>query len=249
VALTLYKYLDLPWAERFVSHGLARFSSLSWFQDFEDEERGDQFEGIRKYFPAGGLTPNRISEPAGPVNLPHHSFQSPARERDRIFIFSTSRTLSSELAAKFARPEHKEMACVEIRDADTLFERVGRALKKRSPVQRRTLFHTDVIYYAFEEPPGVAWALPDMLATHKERRRFLDQAEHRFIFSTKRHAYDPNRVEAILVNENHRMTRPKLDPSVHCNDLVLGCMGDCCELIRFPKDAWRTAGSSAKVFP
>src|SRR3974390_3421415 len=53
----LYKYLDPEYAEIMIAKGVVRFSSLSWFLNFEDDndkERGDQFEGKYKFFPVDG---------------------------------------------------------------------------------------------------------------------------------------------------------------------------------------------------
>jgi hypothetical protein len=229
--MSYYKYLELRWARALVEEGSVMFSSLAWFQDSEDPSRGDEFEGVRKYFTATGLPITRVSEPAGSFVDPGHSFQSVARERDHIFIFSVSRRLSPELEEQFGGPGHEEMACVEIHDSARFYDRLVRVLGKRSPVQRRTCFHDDVTYYPFERPPEVAWALPATLATHKEESRFSREEEHRFVFSTKRHAFDANRVETFLVGNASVRRRHALDPARHRRLLALGPLGECCRIV------------------
>jgi len=228
--MSYYKYVESRWARALVEEGRLMFSSLAWFQESEDPSCGDAFEGVRKYFPADGLAITRLSEPAGSFVDADHSFQSAARERDHIFIFSVSRTLSPELQAKFAGPEPKEMACVEIHDSGLFYNRLARALGKRSPVHRRTLFHDDVTYYRFEEPPLGVWPLPARLTTHKESR-YSDEEEHRFIFSTKRNAFALEHVEIVLVHRDARTPRRTLDPMHHRRPLALGPLDDCCQIV------------------
>ena len=154
-----------------MTQGLARFSTLSWFLDFEDDEdreRGDALEGRRKYLPIDGVV---LSKRDGPnLKLPEsRSFQAVARERDTIFIYSTSTELSANLAERFRRPHHVEMACVEITDPNVFAARLGSALKERSPIQRLTLFYDLVSYYSYEDDPSPFWALPHRLVIHKHR--------------------------------------------------------------------------------
>ena len=228
MAGSLYKYLEPRWAVPFVEEGRIRFSSLAWFQNYEDdEERGDEFEGVRKYF-AGKAT--RANEPSGPVMLPHHTFQAAAKARDHIFVLCVSRRLSVKLAERFKSPG-TAITCVEIYDADVFLERLASTLKKQSPVQRQSLFREDVTYYSIDDPPGTNWALPKKLATHKGLR-FADQEEHRFVFASKRHAFDPYRVDTWLVGDGAaRRARPKLAAINHCRDLALGPLFDCCRTI------------------
>lgn len=96
----LYKYLPLEYAEAMLVHGEVVFSSLAWFQNYEDEERGDRFEGAHKYFPLNGLEVTRVARDGQshvPVKmtLPSDSLHSKARGRDRQyeyrFAFGTKR--------------------------------------------------------------------------------------------------------------------------------------------------------------
>ena len=57
----LFKYLALPHAHAMLDAGELMFSTLSWFQNLEDPDRGDGFEGTHKYFPIGGLEATRLA--------------------------------------------------------------------------------------------------------------------------------------------------------------------------------------------
>ena len=101
--------MQKPWLAR----GDVMFSTLAWFQNYEDDQRGDRFEGTRKYFPVGGLEVTRTerdgkAHPPVSFKAPTESLQSRARAHNHIFIYSTS--LQTGLAFDDAD------ACVEIYD-------------------------------------------------------------------------------------------------------------------------------------
>src|ERR1700680_2649782 len=80
---TLYKYLPGRHAATMIDRGELMFSTLAWFQNYEDDQRGDRFEGPRKYFPVGGLDvtrTERAEKPHPPVSFkaPTESLQSRA---------------------------------------------------------------------------------------------------------------------------------------------------------------------------
>ena len=102
------------------------FSTLAWFQNYEDEQRGDRFEGTLKYFPVDGLEMTRIErdgKPHPPVSFNRlgESLQSRAKADNHIFIYSTS--LQSGLAFDGAD------ACVEIYDPEAFVAHLRAALK------------------------------------------------------------------------------------------------------------------------
>ena len=124
----LYKFLEARWADSLINEGVVRCSSLAWFQNFEDDEdgeRSDPFEGKRKYLPIGGLPIQKAGTPL-PGLLPNQSFQSAVRECNRVFIFSTSLEAAPDVANRFRRPTDREMASVEIRDPVRLRHGSGR---------------------------------------------------------------------------------------------------------------------------
>jgi hypothetical protein len=86
----MYKYLPSRYAETMVTRGDVMFSTLAWFQNYEDEQRGDRFEGTRKYFPVGGLEVTRTErdgKPHPPVSFTAstESLQSRARGHNLRF--------------------------------------------------------------------------------------------------------------------------------------------------------------------
>jgi len=229
--VTLYKYFPLQYAQMFIEEGVVQFSSLSWFLDFEDAERGDEFEGTRKYFPTGGLTINNQTQ-GQTFTDPTRSFQSAAKERDHIFIFSTSTVLDASLAKAFATSSD-EIVCVELGDIRKFTLRLKTALKRDRRGISKTFMHGAVSYYAFDGPPMENWALPERIVMQK-LLAFAHQREYRFAFSTKADAFAFQNVELFLVPENGaRRPRPVLDESLHRLRPKLGSMSDCCRLIRF----------------
>ena len=78
---TLYKYLPGRYAASMIDRGELMFSTLAWFQNYEDDQRGDRFEGTRKYFPVGGLDTTR-TERDGKTHQPV-SFKAPTESLPR----------------------------------------------------------------------------------------------------------------------------------------------------------------------
>jgi len=229
----LYKFLEARWADSLINEGVVHCSSLAWFQNFEDDEddeRSDPFEGKRKYFPIGGLPIQKLGAPS-PGLLPDQSFQSAVLECNHIFVFSTSLEAAPDVADRFRRPTDREMVSVEIKDPVAFAARFRATLGRLSRVQQRTFFSSLVSYYRFEEPPLGTWALPHRIVMHKEKR-FEHQCEYRFAFATRRHAFDANAVDTVLVGKDHRRPRPALDPAQHCRNIRLGSLADVCRLVR-----------------
>jgi hypothetical protein len=52
----MYKYLPSRYAVTMVTRGDVMFSTLAGFQNYEDEQRGDRFEGTQNTFPLAGST-------------------------------------------------------------------------------------------------------------------------------------------------------------------------------------------------
>ena len=51
----LYKVISGKYAHRLEGQGEMMWSTLTWFQNDEDANRGDESEGMRRYFPVNGL--------------------------------------------------------------------------------------------------------------------------------------------------------------------------------------------------
>jgi hypothetical protein len=131
----LSKYLPRRYAATMIDRGELTFSTLAWFQNYEDDQRGDRFEGTRKYFPLGGLDVTRTErdgKPHQPISFKAatESLQSRATAHTQIFIYSTS--LQPGLAFDGAD------ACVEIGDPVKFAARLLSALKTHRSTSRRS---------------------------------------------------------------------------------------------------------------
>jgi hypothetical protein len=153
-----------------------------------------------------------------------------ARYSDSIFILSTSRTLNVELNIKFTGQPDTPIVRIE---GDVFFARLAKALQKRSPTQARTLIRGDVSYYDFEsEEPGENWALPPKLSTQKRLGEGFElEHEHRFLFATRRHAFEVNKVDPFLVGPDHKHLRRVLPDADHRVLIELGPLTDCCQMV------------------
>jgi hypothetical protein len=224
---TLYKCLPRRYAATMIDPGELMFSTLAWFQNCEDDQRGDQFEGTRKYFPVGGLDVTRTERdgtPHPPVSFkaPTESLQSRARGHNHIFIYSTS--LRSGLAFDGAD------ACVEIFDPVRFVARLRSALQIQRSGKAETLIHDAVKYYGFEAPPDNVWALPHLLAMHKHNG-FLDQSEYRFAFGIRRNVFNLEHVDCFIVREGETFPILKLEAAHHRKIIRTGSLADCCRLM------------------
>lgn len=224
---TLYKYLPRRYAAAMVEHGELMFSTLAWFQSYEDDQRGDRFEGTRKYFPIGGLDVTRTERdgrvhPPVTSKAPDQSLQSRAKGRNHIFIYSTS--LQSELAFDGAD------ACVEIFDPLKFTARLRSTMSSHRSAKVETLIHRDVKYYHFAAPPDNVWALPHLLATHKQHK-YSAQREYRFSFGIRRNVFNLEHVECFVVREGETVPIPTVDAARHRKAIRIGRLGDCCRIL------------------
>jgi hypothetical protein len=223
----MYKYLPSRYAETMVGRGEIMFSTLTWFQNYEDDQRGDRFEGTRKYFPVGGLEVTRTERDGkvhAPVSFkaPTDSLQSRARAHNHIFIYSTS--LKNGLVFDDAD------ACVEIYDAVTFTERLRTALKSHRSAKADTLIHDEVKYYDFEAPPDNVWALPHLLALHKHRS-FAVQHEYRFAFGIRRNVFNFEHVDCFIVRDGETFPIRRLEAARHRKVIRIGSLADCCKIV------------------
>jgi hypothetical protein len=93
--MMVYKYLPEQYVDSFLSKGEVLFRSLSYFRDYEDCIRGDQYEGTKKFQPVDGLQITKVST-GERLNIPY-SFESTVNTDD-IFVFCASMVRSMKLA-------------------------------------------------------------------------------------------------------------------------------------------------------
>lgn len=222
----LYKYLPRRYAAAMVAQGELMFSTLAWFQNYEDDQRGDRFEGTRKYFPVGGLEVTRTErdgKPHSPITFkaPDESLQSRATGRNHIFIYSTS--LQTGLTFDDAD------ACVEIYEPVKFVVRLRSTLQRHRSAKAETLIHDEVKYYDFSAPPDNVWALPHLLTMHKEKR-FAPQREYRFAFGIRRNVFNLEHVDCFVVREGETFPISNLDAAQHRKVIKTGGLADRCRL-------------------
>ena len=130
----------------FLKNGELLFRSLSYFQDYEDTNRGDEFEGVKLYKPTSGLEITK-SGTGEIVLLPEASFKSNINTDD-IFIFCASNKLSNKLATDF-----KSNVCVEIMNITKFISGIRGALSVRPSIKDKQLIFGEINYYAINKPP------------------------------------------------------------------------------------------------
>lgn len=182
---SIFKYLPEQYLEAFLKKGELLFRSLSYFQDYEDISRGDEFEGIRQYKPSSALP---VTMQSGEAQLlPNAAFQSFANSDD-IFVFCTSTELSNELAIEF-----NSNICVEITNVPKFVSCIRASLAIRPSIKNKKLLFGKVNYYNQQHPPIVDWALPEKI-TMSKLDSFQKQNEYRFAFAIN---------DAFQVGETH----------------------------------------------
>jgi hypothetical protein len=224
----LYKVLSTKYARRLVEIGEMMWSTLTWFQNIEDCDRGDYSEGMHRYFPIKGLAVNRIEHNGLPDNatfvLPEHGFVSKAAKSDHIFIYS----LTYDSTLEIGRASDRE--CVEIFDTEHFVRGVLQAMAQHRSARAQTFIHDTVRYWSPANPPEEVWELPDRLTMHK-RDQYESQCEYRLAFGTRANVFDYGNVECFMVDENTHWPQITLNPQVHRLKLRLGNLRDCCRLL------------------
>lgn len=222
-----FKLLPERHARALVFEGEMMWSTLTWFQNEEDAQRGDATEGSRRYFPVNGLQVNRLESDGradgASLVLPSHGLVSKAAQSNHIFIYSTTLNPKLTLGAFTC-------VCVEIFDPGRLVSRIRTALARRPKARRATLIYDEVKYWATENPPEEVWALPDRLTMHKHES-YRPQREYRFAFGTRTSAFDFENIECFVVHDEFRWPKQVLDPQVHRLKLRLGNLEDCCRVL------------------
>src|SRR5690242_19924903 len=116
----LYRYFDdRRWADAFLD-GKLRFSSLSCFRDYEDEQvRGDENEGRSIFRPESGLLIHNQTQ--GWIKSFPYSFNATVK-LEEIFVYCLSRSFAKELQVEF-----KAVACIEIFNIKAFCNRIESA--------------------------------------------------------------------------------------------------------------------------
>lgn len=218
---SIFKYIPEQYLEAFLKKGELLFRSLSYFQDYEDKSRGDEFEGIKLYKPDSALVVTKV-ETGEKILLPEASFQSSVNHDD-IFVFCTSTILSNSLAIEF-----KSNICVEITNISKFLSGIRASLAIRSSIKDKMLFFGDVNYYKKQNPPLGDWALPEKIAMSK-LDFFQEQREFRFTFAINNAFLVYNASQTIQFGNKMRSTIQRSYPE---KLLKIGNITNICKVHR-----------------
>ena len=223
----LFKLLPDVYARRLVEIGEMMWSTLTWFQNEEDPNRGDKFEATRRHFPPDGLEITRRERNGRPdhakFTLSGHGNQWRPVQSRHIFIYSMTLDPNLTLGDPAAQ------TCVEIFDPAKLVQRVRLALKRHRKGHPETLIHDAVRYWSSDKPPEEVWALPHMLTMQKHQDHGWQQ-EYRFAFGTRSDVFDFENVDCRLLSNDVNPSREALDPQCHRMKLRLGSLEGCCRI-------------------
>lgn len=218
----LFKYMPEKYLDHFLNNGELLFRSLSYFQDYEDTTRGDEFEGVKLYKPASGLEVT-ITETSEKILLSDATFKSHVNSDD-IFIFCASTLLSEELAVDF-----KSNVCVEIVNTTKFISGIRDALAIRPSIKNKRLIFGEVNYYSIKNPPVIDWALPEKITLSK-LDYYQKQCEYRFSFAINNAWHMSNTKQTIESGNNHaRPMRPKYPEKI----FKIGSISKFCKVHRF----------------
>ena len=223
----LFKVLPEVYARRFVERGEMMWSTLDWFQNEEDPNRGDQFDATRRHFPPEGLSVTHTQRD-GHVDhttftLSGHGNQWRPIQSRHIFIYSMT------LDSAFVLGDPAAQTCVEIFNPTELARRVRGALARHRTARPETLIHDEVRYWSSDTPPEEVWAFPHML-TMQKHCDYRWQREYRFAFETRADVFDFENVDCRVLSEEVRVSRRSLEWHRHRMKLRLGSLKDSCRV-------------------
>ena len=173
----LYKYLPYRYVGQVLNNGELLFRNLTYFQQYECEQRGDPLEGHHRDNPDNDIEITVLS--TGEKIKGDYSFLN-STDAELIYVFCLSKTYSKELYEKFDSD-----ACIEITDVEEFIRRVRIKIKQLISVHKNGLLHNDVKYYAANQPAEFNIKEPKEIAFAKDEA-FRNQDEYRLVFGTKK---------------------------------------------------------------
>ena len=187
----LYKYLPSKYVNSVVRKGDLLFRNLSYFRQYEDNQRGDPFEGFHRDNPDNDITINNLS--TGKVIKGDFSFLN-STNTDLIYVFCLSKKVDPNLYVEF-----KADACIEIIDVVEFLKRTMFAVKRLLSAHSSGLLSGSVMYYKENAPAGFDIKNPKNLSFAKGRH-YQHQEEFRLVFGSKKGF---NLTQQIVVNQSY----------------------------------------------
>ncbi len=187
----LYKYLPSIYVENVLKRGELLFRNLTYFKQYECEQRGDPLEAHHRDNPDNDIVLTNLS--TGKKTQGDFSFLN-TTDSDLIYVFCMSKTYSADLYSEF-----KSDACIEITDVEKFLLRAKTKLKHLVSLHKSGLIHGDVKYYAVNKSANFNIKNPKELAFAKDEI-FEGQDEYRLIFGKKK-AF--NLIQKIVVNATY----------------------------------------------
>lgn len=172
----LYKYLPSQYVDAVLKRGELLFRNLSYFRQYECEQRGDPLEGHHKDNPDNDIVITNLS--MGSKIKGDFSFLN-LTDTDHIYVFCLSKTYSENFFQEF-----ESDACIEINDVPEFIRRSRIAVKRLVSAHRSGLLHKSVTYYLSNEPIELNIKDPKELIFAKDLS-FKHQDEYRLAFGKK----------------------------------------------------------------
>ena len=210
----LYKYLSSKYVENVFRRGDLLFRNLTYFRQYEGEQRGDPLEAHHRDNPDNDIEITNLS--TGKIIKGNFSFLN-TTDSDLIYVFSMSKTHSLNLYKEF-----NSDACIEITDVKKFLLRAKMKLKRLVPFHKSELLHRDVKYYAANKLAEFNIKDPKELAFAKDES-FKNQCEYRLIFGTKK-AF--KLVQKIVINAAYDFREEAMKGKVDGKLIKIGDMSD-----------------------
>lgn len=210
----LYKYLPSKYVENVLRRGELLFRNLTYFRQYEGEQRGDPLEAHHKDNPDNDIEITNLS--TGKIIKGDFSFLN-TTDSDLIYVFCMSKTHSLNLYKEF-----NSDSCIEITDVKKFLLRTKMKLKRLVSFHKSELLHGDVKYYAANKLAEFNIKDPKELAFAKDES-FKNQSEYRLIFGTKK-AF--KLVQKIVINAAYDFRGEAMKGKVDEKLIKIGDMSD-----------------------
>ena len=173
----LYKYLPSQYSENVVEKGEILFRNLTYFRQYECEQRGDSLEAIHRDNPDNDV---ELFQPStGAYSKGNFSFLN-STDSDLIYVFCLSMSHKSDLYEEF-----NSDTCIEITDPEDLLKRIRIKVKRLISAHNKSLIHKPVYCYAANKPAEFNVKDPFELPFAKGDA-FNNQDEYRLVFGTRK---------------------------------------------------------------